>query len=112
MLATKTMALEHCGECLLAYGHDEYLYQVFRRNNISLPLEAFYMIRYHSCYPWHSHGAYTRLEDEQDKIMKPAVQAFNRHDLYSKDAKRPNLNVVWPFYKKLIGEFAPGKLLW
>lgn len=42
----------------VAYGHDEYLYQVLKQNEgVKLPEEALYIIRYHSLYPWHDRGA-------------------------------------------------------
>lgn len=37
-----------------AWGHDEYLYQMLLHNKVTIPLEGLYIIRYHSCYPWHN----------------------------------------------------------
>ena len=36
------------------------------------------MIRYHSFYPWHTHGAYRYLCDDKDSEMLPWVQRFKR----------------------------------
>jgi len=38
---------------LCSFGHDEYLYRLLKYNNIDLPEEAYYMIRFHSLYLWH-----------------------------------------------------------
>lgn len=38
------------------------------------PLQAFYMIRFHSFYPWHAHGDYKHLCNEEDLRMLPWVK--------------------------------------
>lgn len=38
--------------------------------------QAFYMIRFHSFYPWHTGGDYRHLCSEQDLAMLPWVQEF------------------------------------
>lgn len=38
--------------------------------------QAFYMIRFHSFYPWHTGGDYRQLCSEQDLAMLPWVQEF------------------------------------
>ena len=55
----------------------------------TLPDEALAMIRYHSFYPWHREGAYTRFMNGKDESMLVAVQAFNPYDLYSKSDDVP-----------------------
>jgi inositol oxygenase len=45
----------NCGlnQCLMSWGHDEYLYRVLNNHSTcTLPDEALYIIRYHSFYPW------------------------------------------------------------
>lgn len=54
----------------------EYLYRILTHNKSQLPEEALYMIRYHSFYPWHTHGAYQHLCNDKDKEMLPWVQRF------------------------------------
>jgi inositol oxygenase len=44
--------------------------------------EALYMLRFHSFYAWHRHGAYQHLENEKDKAMLEWVRKFNPYDLY------------------------------
>lgn len=38
--------------------------------------QAFYMIRFHSFYPWHTGGDYWQLCSELDLTMLPWVQEF------------------------------------
>ena len=40
------------------------------------------------------------------------VRAFNRYDSVSKDAPRPNLEELRPFYEDLVQEFFPSPLGW
>jgi inositol oxygenase len=93
----------------LSWGHDEYLYQVVKDY---LPEEALYMIRYHSFYPWHKEGEYQYLMDEKDRAMLPWVRKFNPYDLSSKNAERPSLAAVKPFYDQLVAEYFPPKIAW
>jgi inositol oxygenase len=93
----------------LSWGHDEYLYHVVKDY---LPLEAQYMIRYHSFYPWHREGAYQYLMDDQDRAMLPWVCKFNPYDLYSKSAAAPDVAKLRPYYEELIAEFFPAKIAW
>ena len=50
-----------CGldNCIVSFGHDEYLFQVLKYNNSSIPEAGLNMIRYHSLYVFHTYGAYT-----------------------------------------------------
>lgn len=36
--------------------------------------QAFYMVRFHSFYPWHAHGDYLHLCSEEDLRMLPWVR--------------------------------------
>jgi inositol oxygenase len=95
----------------LSFGHDEYLYHVVKDES-RLPVEALYMIRYHSFYPWHREGAYMHLTNEQDRRMLPEVQKFNPYDLYSKADERPDVEALTPYYKELVAEFFPTPVRW
>jgi inositol oxygenase len=77
-----------------------------------LPLEALYMIRYHSFYAAHREGQYDYLMDPQDRAMFEWVRKFNPYDLYSKSAARPSLAEVKPFYEELVAEYFPAKIAW
>lgn len=52
---------------ILCLSLDEYMYQVCVQNKSTLPPEALFVIRYHSCYAIHNKGEYTHLMDENDK---------------------------------------------
>jgi len=93
----------------LSFGHDEYIYQVTKRY---LPEEALYMLRYHSFYPAHKHGAYRHLMNTHDEQMFEWVRKFNPYDLYSKGRERPNLPEILPFYEGLIAEYFPAQIDW
>jgi inositol oxygenase len=70
------------------------------------------MLRYHSFYPAHRHGAYRYLMNEQDERMFDWVRKFNRYDLYSKGLERPNVKELLPCYQDLVAEFFPDKIDW
>lgn len=93
----------------LSWGHDEYIYRVMKPY---LPLEALYMLRYHSFYPAHQHDAYGYLMNSQDRTMFEWVKKFSAYDLYSKGAERPDVEAVKPYYEDLIAEFLPAELAW
>ena len=93
----------------LSFGHDEYIFHVARRY---VPEEAQYMLRYHSFYAAHRHGAYRHLMNQQDERMFEWVRKFNPYDLYSKGRERPNTKAILPFYEDLISEFFPDQIDW
>jgi len=93
----------------LSWGHDEYIYHVVKNY---LPEPALYMLRYHSFYPAHKHGAYRHLMSKRDEEMFAAVNEFNPYDLYSKGSAKPNLKELKPYYDDLFAEFLPEKLAW
>ena len=67
-----------CGldNCLVSYGHDEYLYQVLKLSGTKLPPPALQIIRYHSLYAWHREDSYSQLESEEDIMAKGWVKLF------------------------------------
>ena len=93
----------------MSFGHDEYVYQTTRNY---LPVEAQYMLRYHSFYPAHRHGAYDYLMNDTDRRMFEWVRKFNAYDLYSKGRARPKKEEVLPFYEDLMSEFFPDQVAW
>ena len=102
---------EGCGldKVMLSWGHDEYIYHVTKDH---LPVEAQYMLRYHSFYPWHREGEYRQLTNAQDREMLKWVLEFNRYDLYTKSHEPPDVEALKPYYEDLIAEFFPAKLRW
>lgn len=96
---------------MLSWGHDEYLYNVFKDQS-SLPEEALAMIRYHSFYPWHREGAYSHLTNAKDQKALEAVRAFNPYDLYSKSDESCDPVKLRPYYEGLIAKYFPATLDW
>jgi len=102
---------EGCGleNVHMSWGHDEYLHHVVKDR---LPVEAQYMIRYHSFYAAHREGAYGYLMNDRDREMFAWVRAFNPYDLYSKSPTPPDHQALEPFYRELVDEFFPRPLRW
>ena len=95
---------------LCCFGHDEYLYRMLKYNNINLPEEVYYMIRYHSLYLWHEQNEYSYFENEKDKKMKKWVKLFNKYDLYTKDNSIKDWKKVLSYYDNLIKKYFPKYL--
>ena len=100
---------ERCGlsNVVMSWGHDEYLYQICRDY---LPIEALYIIRYHSFYAAHQEGEYQYLFDERDKKMFEWVRKFQPYDLYSKLDDPPDQAALKPYYCGLIGQYFPASI--
>eukprot|EP01113_Clastostelium_recurvatum_P000059 TRINITY_DN1002_c0_g1_i4.p1 TRINITY_DN1002_c0_g1~~TRINITY_DN1002_c0_g1_i4.p1 ORF type:complete len:307 (-),score=107.85 TRINITY_DN1002_c0_g1_i4:95-958(-) len=101
-----------CGldKVTMSWGHDEYMYQVCLRNKATLPVQALYMIRFHSFYPWHRYGAYTHLLNDQDRDMLKWVLEFNKYDLYSKEDVAVDVATLKEYYTKLAHKYFPEKV--
>ncbi|CAF3794577.1 unnamed protein product [Rotaria sp. Silwood1] len=108
-----------CGlnNLIMSFGHDEYLYKVLTHEKNAtqitekqLPIQSYYMIRFHSFFPWHKFGAYTIFENETDKENKEWVQMFASYDLYSKSHDIVNVEKVKPYYEELMRQYLPAKL--
>ncbi len=93
----------------LSWGHDEYIYRVVKDY---LPEPAHYMLRYHSFYSAHRHGAYRHLMSPHDEEMFQWVHTFNPYDLYSKGSAKPDMKELMPYYADLIAEFFPDEITW
>ena len=101
----------HCGlsNVHMSWGHDEYIYRVTRDY---LPEPAQYMLRYHSFYPAHRHGAYRHLMSDHDVAMFEWVRKFNPYDLYSKGSAKPDVKELRPYYEDLVSEYFPDSIAW
>ena len=93
----------------MSFGRDGYIDEVMKPY---LPDEALYMLRFHSFYPWHKHGAYDHLCNDKDRAMLKWVLEFNKYDLYSKGHAKPDLAQLKPYYDDLFAEFLPAKVAW
>jgi inositol oxygenase len=102
---------EGCGldNVLMSWGHDEYLYQVVRDY---VPLEAQYIIRYHSFYAAHREHAYEHLMNDQDREFFRWVRRFNPYDLYTKSDQKPDLEGLLPYYRELVARYFPDPIWW
>ncbi len=100
---------EGCGfsNILMSWGHDEYIYQVAKEY---LPLEALYMLRFHSFYAAHRGYEYEYLMDDQDREYFKWVNAFNPYDLYTKSSEPPDVQKLRPYYEDLVSEFFPDEI--
>ncbi len=94
---------------MMSWGHDEYIYNVTKDY---LPEPAQYMLRYHSFYAAHKHGAYRNLMNEHDEQMFKYVRQFNPYDLYSKGRAKPDMKELKPYYEDLVNEFFPDQIPW
>jgi len=93
----------------MSFGHDGYIAEVLKPY---MPDEALYILRFHSFYAWHRHGAYTHLMNEKDAAMLHWVRKFNPYDLYSKGHTKPDVKQLKPYYDDLFAEFFPDKIDW
>ena len=105
-----------CGFCNIemTFSHDYYLSESLSKSNTNLPIEAIYIIRYHSFYSWHTPRnnirGYIALADETDWNYLPLLKLFQKFDLYSKnDDESDNFNYV--YYDKLIQKYIPNSIL-
>lgn len=99
---------EKCGldQLELAWGHDEYLYQVLKHHKGNkLPEEGMVMIRYHSFYPWHTGGSYTSLMAEGDEQYLEWIRDFNQYDLYSKSQTIYDLEEIKAYYAPIARKY-------
>ena len=93
----------------MSFGHDGYIAEVMKPY---LRDEALYMLRFHSFYPWHRHGAYDHLCNDKDRAMLEWVLKFNQYDLYSKGHTKPDVKALKPYYDELFAEFLPERVAW
>ena len=101
-----------CGldNCYASYGHDEYLYQVLKYNNVKIPNEGLKIIRYHSMYVWHRENEYEELMNNEDREIKKWVKLFNEYDLYSKENKPINKEELKEYYMPIIEKYCGTEL--
>jgi len=106
----------HCGldNTYMAWGHDEYLYQVLRNHPENrIPEPGMIMIRYHSFYPWHTGDSYTELTCQKDEQYKTWVKEFNQYDLYTKSQTQYDLQQVKDYYMPLLDKYlGTGPISW
>jgi inositol oxygenase len=67
-------------------------------------MQGMFIIRYHSFYALHTHGAYEWLLDARDRALLPWLRTFQRFDLYSKSDQPVNVAELKPYYMRLISK--------
>ena len=107
---------EGCGidNLVLAWGHDEFLFQVLSNHKSNaLPKAGMVMIRYHSFYPWHTEGSYSKLLRAKDEQYLEWVRDFNRYDLYTKSNKTYDLDEIRDYYLPIAEKYlGHGPIYW
>ncbi|XP_062233028.1 probable inositol oxygenase isoform X3 [Phragmites australis] len=86
-----------------------------RTRKSTLPSAGLFIIRYHSFYPLHNHGAYMHLMNDEDKENLKWLHVFNfcsKYDLYSKSNVRIDVEKVKPYYMSLVDKYFPAKMRW
>lgn len=98
----------------LAWGHDEYLYQVLKNHPTNrIPEPGMVMIRYHSFYPWHTGGSYQKLLGPRDEQYRQWVMDFNQYDLYTKSPKIYDLDELKDYYLPIAEKYlGAGPIHW
>jgi inositol oxygenase len=98
----------------LAWGHDEYLYQVLKNHPTNtIPEAGMVMIRYHSFYPWHTGGSYAELLGPRDEQYRAWIKDFNRYDLYTKSPKVYDLDELKEYYLPIAEKYlGTGPIYW
>lgn len=99
----------------MSWGHDEYLYRVLKNSEMTLPLIALNIIRYHSFYALHKDNAYQYFMTEYDnKKIIPFLKKFSKYDLYSKEDDIPDCDFLWEsYYSTLCKKYnLHGKIKW
>ena len=99
-----------CGldSVLMAWGHDERIYQVLREPK--LPAAAPAMLRHHSFDPWRREGAYAQFMGVSDPETLFWVREFNQYDLCSKSDAAPDVAPLRPYYQGLIDKYPLGRI--
>lgn len=98
----------------LAWGHDEYLYQVLKNHPTNtIPEAGMAMIRFHSFYPWHTGGSYQALLNEKDAQYLAWIKDFNQYDLYTKSPVIPNFEELKSYYMPIAEKYlGKGPIYW
>ncbi|MEL6923685.1 MAG: inositol oxygenase family protein, partial [Bacteroidota bacterium] len=106
----------NCGidQLQLAWGHDEYLYQVLSNHKDNkIPKAGMVMIRYHSFYPWHTEGSYQHLLRPEDEQYREWINDFNTYDLYTKCDRITPLDSLKDHYLPIAEKYlGTGPIYW
>lgn len=96
----------------LAWGHDEYLYQVLKNHPTNtIPEAGMVMVRYHSFYPWHTGNSYTEITTKKDDQYKEWIKDFNKYDLYTKCDRIFNLDEIKSYYQPIAQKYLGNEVI-
>jgi inositol oxygenase len=95
----------------MAFGHDEYIYRFCLHNKSKIPEEGLYMLRFHSCYLWHTAKEYTQFETPTDTKMCELVKEFQSFDLYTKHDVELDVVALKSYYQKIIEKYFENNVL-
>ena len=97
----------------MTFSHDYYFSESLSKSNTNLPLEAIYIIKYHSFYAWHTPRnnirGYTDLANDTDWNYLPLLKLFQKFDLYSKDDSNID-SFNYKYYDDLIDKYIPNSI--
>jgi len=112
---------EGCGlqRVLMSWTGPEYMYFLLRHNQVSLPEEAFAMLRYFQLGDWHSFGEYADLCNDEDENVRLLVSEFDeqrreaRRDCRcSEDLTDSDCDMLWTtVYSKIADKYGCGGYL-
>ncbi|ETE65018.1 Inositol oxygenase, partial [Ophiophagus hannah] len=101
----------HCGleNVLMSWGHDEYMYQVMKKNKFALPEES--PPRW---WPQEELGDPWGKMLASPWLIKSCSEETQHHkfDLYTKCEQLPDPQQLKPYYECLIAKYCPGQLDW
>jgi inositol oxygenase len=64
---------------LLSWSSSEYMYYMLKYNKVTLPEEAYKLLKLSSLVDWHSRGQYKQLSNMDDECAKQSIADF--HDM-------------------------------
>mmetsp|Transcript_24212 Transcript_24212/g.42556 ORF Transcript_24212/g.42556 Transcript_24212/m.42556 type:complete len:669 (-) Transcript_24212:52-2058(-) len=113
---------EHEGleNVLLSWTSNDYMYFMLKYNSISIPDEAFTVLKLSRLVDWHCRGEYTSLSNEEDEQMKQFVADF--YDLCiraqqslsqsKKELSDNECNSLWDsYYSHIVQKYGARKQL-
>ncbi|KIZ04828.1 myo-inositol oxygenase [Monoraphidium neglectum] len=93
----------------MSWGAPEYLYLVLVLNQVALPEEALFILRYQKFYSLtRPGGAYKQLLSPEDSSMIPLLSAFQRLAVYRRVKLPPQAlrgQALYDYYDALVAKY-------
>lgn len=101
----------------MSWGAPEYLYLVMVLNQVALPEEALFVLRYQKFYSLtRPGGAYRSLLSPDDAASLPLLSAFQRLSVYKRVELPPEAltgQALYDYYDRLIAKYiGHDRLFW